>query len=56
MILPADLLKELKLSLKSAVQIFVDNGSIVIKPALRQGWEEAAREMRAAGDDELLLP
>lgn len=55
-ILPADLLKELKLSLKSAVQIFVDNGSIVIKPALRQGWEEAAREMRAAGDDELLLP
>ena len=55
-ILPTDLLKELKLSLKSAVQIFMENGSIVIKPALRRGWEEAAQEMHAAGDDELLLP
>ena len=54
-ILPTDLLRELKLSLKSAVQIFVDNGAIVIKPASRQGWEEAAKEMHAAGGDELLL-
>lgn len=55
-ILPSSILKELKLTLKSAVQIFTENGAIVIKPAPREGWEEAARQMQASGDGELLLP
>lgn len=55
-ILPTSLLRELKLSLRSSVQVSAENGSIVIKPASRQGWEDAAREMHAAGGDELLIP
>lgn len=55
-ILPTSVLRELKLSLKSSVEILAENGSIVIKPAPRQGWEEAAREMHANDDDELLIP
>lgn len=55
-ILPTSLLRELKLSLRSSVQVFAENGSIVIKPASRQGWEDAAREMHTAGDDEFLIP
>lgn len=55
-ILPSSILKELKLSLKSSVQILVENDTIVIKAAPRQGWEEAAMEMRTNGDDKLLMP
>ncbi|GGC16015.1 AbrB/MazE/SpoVT family DNA-binding domain-containing protein [Dyadobacter sediminis] len=54
-IIPSMLLRKLNLSSKSSVQLEVENGSIVIKPAPRQGWAEAAIEMHAAGDDELLL-
>ncbi|MDP3914265.1 MAG: AbrB/MazE/SpoVT family DNA-binding domain-containing protein [Bacteroidota bacterium] len=55
-ILPAALLKELKLSTKSTVRIDVEKGAIVIRPGVRQGWEEAAIRMRQNGDDELLIP
>ena len=54
-IIPSMLLRKLNLSFKSSVQLEVENGSIVIKPAPRQGWAEAAIEMHAAGDDQLLL-
>lgn len=54
-IIPAVLLRKLNLSFKSSVQVEVENGSIVIKPAPRQGWAEAAVEMHAAGDDMPLL-
>lgn len=54
-ILPAMLLKKLNLSFKSTVQVEIDNGAIIIKPDPRQGWAEAAQQMNAAGDDELLL-
>jgi antitoxin MazE len=54
-ILPSMLLRQLKLSFKSPVQIEVDNGVIIIKPAPRQGWAEAAQQMNASGDDELLM-
>lgn len=54
-ILPATLLRKLNLSFKSTVQLDIDNGAIIIKPDPRQGWTEAAQEMHAAGDDELLL-
>ena len=54
-ILPAALLRQLKLSVKSTIRIEVDNGAIVIKPEPRQGWAEAAKQMSSAGDDELLM-
>lgn len=54
-ILPSVLLRQLKLSFKSTVQIEIDNGTIIIKPDPRQGWAEAAKQMHAVGDDALLL-
>lgn len=54
-ILPAMLLRKLNLSFKSTVQVEIDNGAIIIKPDPRQGWAEAAQQMNAAGDDELLF-
>ncbi len=54
-ILPSMLLRQLKLSFKSTVQIGIENGAIIIKPDPRQGWAEAAKQMHAAGDDKLLL-
>ena len=55
-ILPAALLKELKLSTKSTVRIAVEKGAIVIRPGVRQGWEDSALRMHQNGDDELLIP
>ena len=55
-ILPAALLKELKLSTKSIVRIDVEKGAIVIRPGVRQGWEDAASMMQQNGDDALLIP
>ena len=55
-ILPADILRQLSLTLKSAINIEVADEKIVIKPAPRQGWAEAAKEMAQNGDDELLMP
>lgn len=54
-ILPAVLLRKLKLSFKSTVEIDVNNGVIIIKPEPRQGWAEAAKQMNACKDDDLLL-
>jgi len=55
-ILPSMLLRQLKLSNKSTVDIEISEGNILIKPEPRQGWAEAAKMMNAAGDDDLLLP
>jgi len=49
------LLRKLKLSNRSSVELEVENGNIVIKPEPRQGWAEAAKMMSEAGDDGLLL-
>lgn len=38
------------------VNIFVHDNSIVIEPAPRQGWEEAAKECHKEGSDRLLMP
>ena len=40
-ILPSEILKQLRLSLKSAVSISLDGNNIVIKAQPRQGWAEA---------------
>lgn len=53
-ILPSMLLRQLKLSNRSTVELEINNGSIIIKPEPRQGWAEAAKQMNAAGDDQLL--
>ena len=55
-ILPSMLLRQLKLSNRSSVEIEISNGSIVIKPEPRQGWAEAAKMMNANGDDSIILP
>ena len=54
-ILPSMLLRQLKLSFKSTVQVEIDNGTIIIKPDPRQGWAEAAKQMNDAGDDKLIM-
>jgi antitoxin MazE len=55
-ILPEVMLKELKLTTKSTVSLVVENRAIVIRPGVRQGWEEAAIRMHQNGDDALLIP
>jgi len=55
-ILPANLLKRLRLSTKDLVDIHLEGDRIVIKASPRQGWEAAAEAMHAAGDDQLILP
>ena len=55
-ILPADILRQMSLSLKSAISIEVADEKIVIKAAPRQGWAEAAKEMARNGDDAPLMP
>ena len=55
-ILPSEILKQLRLSLKSAVSISLDGNNIVIKAQPRQGWAEAAKRAHENGDDELLIP
>ena len=41
-ILPSEILKQLRLSLKSTVSVSLDGNNIVIKAQPRQGWAEAA--------------
>jgi antitoxin MazE len=55
-ILPTVLLKQLKLSKRSTVELTISNGSIIIKPEPRQGWAEAAYSISTAGNDNKHLP
>lgn len=48
-ILPSEILKQLRLSLKSAVSISLDGNNIVIKAQPRQGWAEAAKRAHENG-------
>jgi antitoxin MazE len=56
LIIPAEMLKQLKLTAKSAVKIFMHDNRIVIEPNPRQGWAEAAEKCHKNGDDKLLMP
>lgn len=38
------------------MELKISNGSIVIKPELRQEWAEAAKIMNAADDNDFVLP
>ena len=44
-ILPSEILKQLRLSLKSTVSVSLDGNNIVIKAQPRQGWAEAAKRI-----------
>lgn len=55
-ILPSEMLRSLRLSLKSQVEILLEGGNIVIKASPRQGWAAAARQAHEEGGDELLVP
>lgn len=55
-IIPTVLLKQLKLSKKSIVELTINNGSIIIKPGPRQGWAEAAHAISTAENDNKHLP
>lgn len=56
LIIPSEILQQLKLHARSVVNIFVRDNTMVIKPAPRQGWEEAAKQCHKNGDDGLLIP
>lgn len=56
-ILPKGMMRSLGLSEKSAITIQIEQDEIRIRKApTRDGWEEAAKRMRASEDDELLIP
>jgi antitoxin MazE len=55
-ILPSDVLRKLHLSLKSSVEIEVEDDSIMIKPSPRQGWAKAFEEFAASGSEETFFP
>jgi len=55
-ILSSDILRKLDLSLKSSVDIKVEDKEILIKPAPRQGWAEAFKEFAASGAEEKFFP
>ena len=48
---PSEVVKQLRLYLKSAVRISLDGNNIVIKVQPRQGWAEAAKRAHENGDD-----
>jgi antitoxin MazE len=54
-ILPPDMLHRLNLSLRSAVQVLIEDEKIVIKAEPRQGWAEAFRQY-ALSEEESCFP
>ncbi|KAA6323987.1 hypothetical protein EZS27_026625 [termite gut metagenome] len=55
-ILPSGILKKLKLSLKSPVNIMIEGEKIVIEQHPRAGWAEAFQRIAELGEDKLLIP
>ncbi|MDR0973849.1 MAG: AbrB/MazE/SpoVT family DNA-binding domain-containing protein [Prevotellaceae bacterium] len=55
-ILPSEMLKQLHLSLRSKVDVLLENGRIIIQSVPREGWAEAARKMSVAEEDTVLMP
>jgi len=51
-ILPTDLLRKLCLSLKSSVEVKIEDEGILIKPSPRQGWAQAFKEFADSGSEE----
>ncbi|GHT77072.1 hypothetical protein FACS189413_05480 [Bacteroidia bacterium] len=55
-ILPSSLLHRLDLSLKSTVNIQIENEKIVIQPQPRQGWAETFKQFALSGAEETFFP
>jgi antitoxin MazE len=57
-ILSSDILRKLRLSIKSAVNVSVEGEKIVIKSEScpRQGWADAFKEFAASGNEESFFP
>ncbi len=55
-ILPSDILRKLRLSLKSAVNVSVKGESIVIRSEPRQGWADAFKQYALSGEEESFFP
>lgn len=56
-IIPKGMMQSLGISEKSAITMQIEKDGIRIRKApSRDGWEEAAKRMRANEDDELLIP
>lgn len=56
LIIPSGILSAAGLSTKTPVDIFLSQGSIVIKPQVRQGWADAAKKAHEESGDKLLAP
>jgi len=54
-ILPAEILREMNLSIRDAVKMRIVDRRIVIEASPRQGWADAARKAHAHGDDKLFF-
>lgn len=55
-IIPIEVLRRLNLSLKSSVDIKTNaDNTILIKPTIRDGWEEDAKKMAMNGDGNPLM-
>ena len=53
-IIPSGMLRAVGLSTKSPINIYIHQGSIVIKPHARQGWAAAAKKEHEDGEDTLI--
>ena len=56
LIIPSNLLRRLRLSLKSPVEVFMEDEKIVIRAEPRQGWAEAFRQFALSGEEETFFP
>ncbi|MCL2327158.1 MAG: AbrB/MazE/SpoVT family DNA-binding domain-containing protein [Bacteroidetes bacterium] len=55
-IIPAEMLRKFNLSRKSLVDIDFSGNSIAVKPAPRQGWEEAFKALSKEDLEEKFFP
>lgn len=54
-ILPKSILKALNLSTKTPMQIYMENGNIVLSPLHRNGWNKKFKDYAMNGEDTLEL-
>jgi antitoxin MazE len=55
-ILPSIVLRRLDLSLKSTVDIVMEDEKIIIRPKPRRGWDEAFKQFALSGAEESFFP
>ena len=55
-ILPAQILHKLQLSVRSTVHVTAFEKKIIIEPLPRQGWAEAFKEFATSGCEESFFP